>query len=190
MMGGMKLQNLIKQTLSRPESVLTVQQILEGNTESHRSAIAGLVCEHFKFFSALGKPQIAGCLKALGELERFGKLELPLAQARAPKPEPKRLKAPVEAPLTLPSSAGQIQSLELILVESDAQTRVWNELMIQDHPRGAGPLFWCPDSLPDPFGAWLAGRVGFQRIRPASQRQGPMDRLGPTNTYAASGSRY
>jgi hypothetical protein len=141
MIGGMKPQNLIKQTLSQPRSVLIVQQILEGNTESPRSAIAGLVCEHFEFFSVLGKPQIAGCLKALRELERIGKFELPQAQAPAPNPQPKRLEAPVEEPLTLPSSAGQIQALELVRVEDDAQTRIWNELMIQDHPRGAGPFF-------------------------------------------------
>ena len=140
-MGGMKSQNLVKQTLSQPESLLIVQQILEGNSESPRSAIAGLVCKHFEFFSALGKPQIAGCLKALRELERIGKFELPKVQAPAPNPQPKRLEAPVEAPLTLPSSAGQIQALELIRVEDDAQTRIWNELMIQDHPRGAGPFF-------------------------------------------------
>ena len=141
MMGGMKSQNLVKQTLSQPESLLIVQQILEGNSESPRSAIAGLVCKHFEFFSALGKPQIAGCLKALRELERIGKFELPKVQAPAPNPQPKRLEAPVEAPLTLPSTAGQIQALELIRVEDDAQTRIWNELMIQDHPRGAGPFF-------------------------------------------------
>ena len=89
-MGGMKPQNLIKQTLLRPESALIVQQILEGNSESSRSAIAGLVCDYFKFTSASGKPQTAGCLKALREWELNGKFELPRARALAPETQPKR----------------------------------------------------------------------------------------------------
>ena len=147
MMGGMKSQNLLKQTPSQPESLLIVQQILEGNSESPRNAIAGLVCKHFEFFSALGKPQIAGCLKALRELERIGKFELPKVQAPAPNPQPKRLEAPVEAPLTLPSTAGQIQALELIRVESDAH-RVWSlrgrvpSCRIQRSPDQGNPFHW------------------------------------------------
>ena len=51
MISGMKTQNLIKQTLAQPESVLIVQQILEDNSESPRSDIARRVCEHFEFFN-------------------------------------------------------------------------------------------------------------------------------------------
>ncbi|MCI0590220.1 MAG: hypothetical protein L0Y67_01195 [Gammaproteobacteria bacterium] len=65
----MKTQNLIKQTLSRAESVVVVQQIVEDNGEASRTAIAERVCEQFGFFNALGKAQIIGCLKALREFQ-------------------------------------------------------------------------------------------------------------------------
>jgi len=40
----------------------------------------------------------------------------------------------------VPAAVGQIDRLELIRVESETQVRIWNELMIAEHPRGAGPL--------------------------------------------------
>ncbi|MCI0654399.1 MAG: hypothetical protein L0Y39_07965 [Methylococcaceae bacterium] len=65
----MKTQNLIKQTLSRPESVVVVQQILEDNKEASHTAIAERVCEQFGFRNALGKAQKIGCLIALRKFQ-------------------------------------------------------------------------------------------------------------------------
>ena len=138
--GGMKTQNLIKQTLSQPESVVVVQQILEDNKEAPRSAIAKRVCQHFGFFNAWGRAQQSGCMKALRELERVGRFQLPEARRPSPPTAPRRLTEPVEAPRELPSTAERIQELELIRVESDTEVRIWNELMIQEYPREAGPL--------------------------------------------------
>ena len=136
----MKTQNLIKRKLSQPESVVVVQQILEDNKEVPRSGIAKRVCQHFAFFNAWGKPQKSSCLKALRELERDGRFELPQARGPSPQAGPRRRPEPVEAPRALPSAVGQIQQLQLIRVETDTEVRIWNELMIQEHPRGAGPL--------------------------------------------------
>ena len=136
----MKTQNLIKRKLSQPESVVVVQQILEDNKEAPRSAIAERVCRHFDFFNALGNPQKSGCLKALRELERVGRFQLPEARRQSPQAGPGRRTEPVEEPRDLPSAAGRIHQLQLIRVESDSEVRIWNELMIQEHPRGAGPL--------------------------------------------------
>ncbi|MCP4259204.1 MAG: DUF4338 domain-containing protein, partial [Planctomycetes bacterium] len=36
--------------------------------------------------------------------------------------------------------AGDISELRLVIVGTIEEMRIWNELMIQDHPRGAGPL--------------------------------------------------
>jgi hypothetical protein len=136
----MKTQSLIKQKLSQPESVVVVQQILEDNMDAPRSAIAERVCQHFDFLNALGKPQKSGCLKALRELERVGRFQLPEARRQSPQAGPRRLTEPVEDPRNLPSVADQIHQLQLIRVETDSEVRIWNELMIQEHPRGAGPL--------------------------------------------------
>ena len=136
----MKTQNLIKQKLSQPESVVVIQQIQEDNEDAPRSAIAERVCEHFAFFNAFGRPQKSGCLKALRELDRAGRLQLPETRRQTPQTDPRRRTKPIEEPLNLPSAVGKIQELQLIRVETDAEVRIWNELMIQEHPRGAGPL--------------------------------------------------
>ncbi len=93
--GGMKTQNLIKRKLSQPESVVVVQQILEDNKEAPRSAIAERVCQHFSFFNAWGKPQKSGCLKALRELERIGRFQLPEGRKPSVQAEPRRPTEPV-----------------------------------------------------------------------------------------------
>jgi hypothetical protein len=136
----MKTQNLIKRKLSQPESVVVVQQILEDNKEAPRSAIAERVCQHFGLFNAWGKPQRCGCLKALRELERVGRFQLPQARTPSPQAAPRRLTEPVEEARNLTSAAGQIEALQLIRVQTDTEIRLWNELMIQGHPEGAGPL--------------------------------------------------
>ncbi|MEA3357482.1 MAG: DUF4338 domain-containing protein, partial [Patescibacteria group bacterium] len=43
-------------------------------------------------------------------------------------------------PQGVPDEAGKICQLRLIPVETEEHVRIWNELMIQDHPQGAGPL--------------------------------------------------
>ncbi len=136
----MKTQNLIKRKLSQPESVVVIQQILEDNGEASRSAIAERVCEHFEFFNAFGRPQRSGCLDALRELERAGRLQLPPSRRQAPRAGPRRCTQPVEAPENVPAAVGQIDRLELIRVETESDVRLWNALMMDEHPRGAGPL--------------------------------------------------
>jgi hypothetical protein len=49
----------------------------------------------------------------------------------------RRLPEPVPEPLGVPAKAGDVQGLELIVVETDEQKRTWNELMICEHPRGS-----------------------------------------------------
>jgi hypothetical protein len=136
----MKTQNLIKRKLSQPESVVVVQQILEDNREAPRSTIAERVCEHFEFFNAFGRAQKSGCLDALRELERAGRFQLPPSRRQSPQSGPRRCTAPVQAPHNVPAAAGQIDQLQLIRVQTDTEVRIWNELMIAEHPRGAGPL--------------------------------------------------
>jgi hypothetical protein len=136
----MNTQNLIKRKLARPESITAIRQILETEDGLSRSAIAERVCEHLELSNARGRPQRAGCLKALRELERAGHFLLPTAR-RCPKHgSPKRLGGPVDAPVDVPERAGEVKELVLLKVETDAQVRIWNELMEREHPRGAGPL--------------------------------------------------
>jgi hypothetical protein len=138
--GGMNTQNLIKRKLAQPQSITVIRQILQMYGSLVRASIAQRVCEHLALFNARGKPQRAGCLKALRELERAGHFLLPTARRCPECGSPRRLNGPVEARLDVPARAGEVKDLVLTRVETQAQVRLWNELMVREHPRGAGPL--------------------------------------------------
>lgn len=98
------------------------------------------VCKEYDFFDTCGNIQLGGCLKALRELESCGRLILPLAQKSSGKKSPRRLEEPVPEPTNVPLKVGEIQDLKLVLVHTIDEMRIWNELMINEHPLGAGPL--------------------------------------------------
>ncbi len=136
----MNTQNQIKRTLSQPTCIAYISQLLQGNESLHRSALATRVCEQFGFHDARGQAQHSGCLKALRELEAAGHFTLPAARTCPGRGSPRRLSEPVPLPVAVPSQAGEVQGLALLLVTTSEQMRLWNELMINEHPQGAGPL--------------------------------------------------
>ena len=53
---------------------------------------------------------------------------------------PQRLDQPVPAALDVPAQARDVRALRLVIVDGLEFMRVWNELMLCEHPQGAGPL--------------------------------------------------
>jgi hypothetical protein len=133
----MKTQNQIKRTLSRPAEVAYICRLVESNPDFHRSDLAGDVCERFGFYDARGRPQVSGCVKALRQLEAAGHFILPAARGKTGPSFPRGLPDPVEAARDVPGQAGDVQGLRLVLVDTDGQLRIWNELMNREHPQGA-----------------------------------------------------
>lgn len=140
MLRGMITQKLIKRTLSEGESLEYVRNLLSSEAIRHRTELAEQICEQFGFYDCRHQVQLSGCLKALRALERAGDLVLPQACRRTGPKLPRRLPAPVPTPSEVPTEIGEVQGLELVLVETPAQLRLWNELMLGEHPQGAGPL--------------------------------------------------
>jgi hypothetical protein len=136
----MKLQNQIKRTLSHPEAIVYVGQLLETEEVATRTELAEWCCEEFGFQDPRGENQLGGCLKGLRELEAKGWFKLPATEMQKGKPSPRRLSAGVPEPKSVPGEVGEVCGLELVLVEQESQMRIWNELMIREHPQGAGPL--------------------------------------------------
>ncbi|HIE56368.1 MAG TPA: DUF4338 domain-containing protein, partial [Chromatiaceae bacterium] len=141
----MEAQHQIKRTLSRPENVELIRQLLvDGGEDLVRTALADDLCERLGFLDARGDKQRGTCLKALRELERAGIPRLPAPAAgkggERRKPTPRRSGQPVPLPRDVPDTVGAVQGLEMVLVEDEEQLRLWNDLMHEEHPRGAGPL--------------------------------------------------
>jgi len=61
----MRMQSQIKRTLRRPQGLARVCALMREAPEAHRTALADRVCADFGFIDARGRPQRAGCLKAL-----------------------------------------------------------------------------------------------------------------------------
>lgn len=139
-LGGMYLQNQIKRALSKPEAIEYVSRVLEEEDCFSRTELAELVCEEFGFQDPGGQNQLGGCLRGLRELEAKGWFQLPAPQIQKGGPAPRRLSEPVAEPEGVPPEVGEVAGLELILIEQESQMRIWNELMIGEHPQGAGPL--------------------------------------------------
>lgn len=126
-----------------------------------RTHLAQGVCSQRGFHNSRGQPQLSGCLKALAELSKAGHFELPAARSRPKAGTPRRLPQPVPSVTAMPAAVGAVQDLQLVLVNSEAHLWLWNELMLNEHPCGAGPLVGCQlRYLISSAHGWLGG-FGF-----------------------------
>ena len=134
------MQNQIKRALSKPDTIEYVGQLLQEEEFFSRTELADFLCEEFGFQDPRGQNQRGGCLKGLRELEAKGWFQLPPPEIQKRNPAPRRLPGPVPEPEAVPEEVGKVAGLELILVQQEDQMRIWNEVMIREHPQGAGPL--------------------------------------------------
>lgn len=130
----------IKRRLSQLDGIDRVRQFIAVNPDMHRTELADRLCDEFGFMDPCAHKQRSGCLKALRALEAKGLFVLPAPRTKPGPARPRRLDQSVPSPQSLPSRVDEIHCLELILVETEEQMRIWNELFIAEHPRGAGPL--------------------------------------------------
>lgn len=136
----MIIQNQIKRTLSTSASIETVKQLLQDDTIVYRTDLATQVCKQFEFYDARGLTQVSSCAKALRQLERAGHFILPGVERKPARKMPRRLQEAVALPVDVPRKVGDVQGLSLVLVRTDEHKRIWNELMLREHPLGDGPL--------------------------------------------------
>lgn len=136
----MEIQHQIRRRLSAPDSLAFVRGVLAEGNVPHRTALADRVCDQFGFFDGRGSRQRSSCLQALRLLEKAGEFELPAAKTSPGARRPRRLDEPVSVAADVPDTAEEVVNLHLVRVANEERMRIWNELMIREHPRGAGPL--------------------------------------------------
>jgi len=133
-------QSQIHRRLSQAENLERVRRLSDEHRALGRTALADLVCDEFGFFDWRGHRQRSGCLRSLRKLEHRGWLKLPCRRTRPGRSRPRRLEGGVPRPEDVPSRVDEVVGLELVLVESEEQMRIWNTLLLDEHPRGVGPL--------------------------------------------------
>lgn len=138
----MKTQNKVKITLSQPEAIEKIKDIFKSGIKS-RTELAEQICSDFGFVNQQGVKQLTGCLKALRKLESEGKIELPKSRNVRGTVVLKPSEKGVPEPENVPDEVGKVKGLELVLVTTKEQKQIWNDLMIKDHPRGAGLFVGC-----------------------------------------------
>lgn len=140
----MKAQHIIKRTISLPANIQIIRDLIADPTITSRSKLTKRVCEKFSFYDARGLMQISSCVKALRDLEQSGLITLPAPTIRSGlkrgNAAVRRLAEPVDLPIGVPAQVEEIEQLHLVLVGTDEQLLIWNELMESEHPLGAGPL--------------------------------------------------
>jgi len=134
----MKKQNQIKITLSKPANITRINELQQTQKFKNRAQLAKTICEKFNFVDLKGDLQESSCITALKQLEKQKHITLPPIKIKLNKSRKARtlcrLGKAVEPPINVPEKAGEIQGLELILVEDKQQLKIWNELMISEHP--------------------------------------------------------
>ena len=132
---GSMSQSQISRTLRDEASVARVASILSRERFDSRSALGRRICEEFSFTDARGRPQLAGCMKALGALaERVPDIVLPPPKASAPERRPRLLKTDVPEPEGVPAHPTRIRDLGIVAVADAADRALWNTLMAREHP--------------------------------------------------------
>ena len=138
--GSMAPHRTILQRLAEPDAVEFVRRSCASDPDLHRTELVDRLCDQFGLHDPLGRGRRTGCLKALRTLEAKGYFRLPPPRAKTAPGAPRRAGSSVAPAAHVPDTAGAIHDLTLVLVQSDEQMRIWNELFETEHPRGAGPL--------------------------------------------------
>ena len=157
----MRPQRQILQTLRAPQAQARLGHIVAHGASESRAALGREVCAQFGFVDARGTAQLTGCLKALDVLETEQHIALPAPRPHGHRPSPRCLDAPVPAPVDVPAQARDVEGLRLVVVEDEAQRRIWNTLLAREHPQGTTTFVGCQVRyLVGSAHGWL-GAVGF-----------------------------
>jgi hypothetical protein len=125
----------IKQRLSLPETVKLITTLLGTDPALSRRSLAREICRRLDLKDSKGDWQMATTSRALRELHDQGRLTLPKPRSGGPYSwNPTRLHRPVAASGGVPEVLQEIGGLRLIQVADEEHRRIWNELMLREHP--------------------------------------------------------
>src|SRR3972149_6969272 len=147
----MKTNQTIQEHLASPQVVSMIRDWLGRNKDKGRFALARHLCAELALKDPCGKPRVAGVQKALRVLEAKGYWQLPQRRGGYGEGgEPRRVEGSVSEPHGVPARVEQVKGLELVEVgsEDDELFRLWNELMLSEHPLRGGRAGGGPPGPP------------------------------------------
>ncbi|MBI4626977.1 MAG: DUF4338 domain-containing protein [Verrucomicrobia bacterium] len=112
-----------------------MRELLAGNSSLSRTVLAKELCCRLTLRDAKGDWQIATAARALREMEKPGLVRLPLPAHPGPRTwSASRLPRAVARPKGVPERLEEVQGLKLVEVTTPEGLRMWNELMLSEHP--------------------------------------------------------
>ena len=131
----MQSTSSIKQTLAAPANTKLVIALLKADPAPSRNGLAKELCRRLELRDPKGDWQIATTSKALRELADEGLWRLPKPCSQPAQGwHPTRLNHPVPSPRDVPELLQEVRGLSLIEVVEPEHLRIWNELMLGEHP--------------------------------------------------------
>ena len=156
------VQSQISRSLRGESARSRIIAILSQERFDSRRALGRRICAEFSFVDALGRPQVAGCLKALATLaEGSPEIVLPPPRAGVASNRPRMLSSKVPEPVEVPSHPARIDALDVRLVSTVSERALWTTLMAREHPHGVTTFAGCQIRyLVGSAHGWL-GAAGF-----------------------------
>ena len=138
----------------------------QGPAPAPRRKLVEEFCRTVGWHDAHGQLPISSASAALRRLEERGRVQLPPREPRRALQQPRGLSDDGEAlpPLPkLPSRGGVIVGLRLRLIENehDPNHRIWNRLIVREHPLGRRPLVGAQLRYLVECEAGIVGAFGF-----------------------------
>lgn len=132
---GMPTIVSIQKVLAQPDNRQLVADLLKSDTVVTRSDLAKELCQQLSLRDGKGDWRLSTTLKALRDLESQGLWKLPKASSSGSGEwNPTRLDQPVAVPKAVPTRVEEVQELQLVLVTTESELKIWNELMLGEHP--------------------------------------------------------
>lgn len=125
----------IQQILAQPKNTQLVEQLLGKDAGYSRTGLAQELCRRLDLRDFQGHDRLSTTRKALRDLEAQGYWTLPRSTVPAPQGwTPIRLPQAVKAATGVPQSVEEVVGLKLVAVTTEEETRIWNELILREHP--------------------------------------------------------
>jgi len=156
----------LRNFLSSEECIDFVKKELEHPPEHTRNSLAKRVCEQFDLRDKRNKLRTCGCRVVLQDLEKAGKFILPRVShigSHGKHNRMVRLGEAVPEVVGLEDRVDCLSDLQLILLDADdlEKRKIWNELMIREHPQGRRRLMGCQLRYLIKSGDYWLGGLGF-----------------------------
>jgi len=126
-----------------PALIQHLAEMIAAEANIRRNALAREVCMHLDWYSRNGRPSLSSARVALRKLQDRSLLQLPAPKVHVTRPHRLRSSGQALPPVDkVPRRVDEVRGLHLHLIsgQDDPLHGLWNDLIIQQHPRGDAPL--------------------------------------------------